>query len=132
TARRVAEPDHMALILGRADDRVRADAGAAQAGAALRAQVAVLAGRQIGERGVRAAGGRIAALGGAAVVVVAVGRRSAGAVPTRAGVGRGAGIAVIARGGVVGVLAAGGRVAGVIRADIVVVAVERGSAAAVT
>src|SRR5207249_1831492 len=46
---RVAEPDHVALILGRADDGIRADAGAAQAGAALRAEVAVLAGREVGE-----------------------------------------------------------------------------------
>src|SRR5262249_61613678 len=60
----VAGADHMALILSAADDRVRSDAGAAQAGAALRAEVAVLAGGQGGEVGGGGAGGGNAALGG--------------------------------------------------------------------
>src|SRR5207253_6209322 len=110
-ARRVADAGDMTLILGRADDRVRADAGAAEAGAALGAEVAVLAGREIGERRVRAPGRRIAAVGGAGVVVVTVGWRPPDAAPARAGVGRGAGVAVVARRRVVRVRTAGCRVA---------------------
>src|SRR5205814_547307 len=122
-ARRITGAGDVALIERGADDGVRAGADAGLAGAALGAEVAVVARREIGQRRVRAAGRGIAAVGGTAVAVVAVGRRTAGAAPTCAGVGRGAGAAVVARRGVVRVRAAGCRVAGVGGADVGVVAI---------
>src|SRR5207253_2647340 len=74
---------------------------------------------------VDAARGRIAAVGGADVPVVAVGRRPPDARPATAGVVRRAGVAVTARGGVVRVGAARGRIAAVGGADVPVVAVRR-------
>src|SRR5262249_1451988 len=119
---RVAGAGVMALVDGGADDRVRTDAGAAEAGIALGAEVAVLARREIGECRVGAAGGGIAAVGGAAIAVVAVGRRPAHATSPRAGVGRGAGVARVARGRVVRLQAAAEGVAGVVGARIAVIA----------
>src|SRR5207249_4597390 len=74
---------------------------------------------------VGAARGRIAAVGGADIPVVAVRRRPPDARPATAGVVRRAGVAVAAGGGVVRVGAARGRIAAVGGADIPVVAVRR-------
>ena len=73
---------NVALVERDAADRVRADAGAAGAAIGLRAGVAVVAGRVVGQRGVRAE--RIAAgVGRAGVAVVAV--RVGGALEAGAG-----------------------------------------------
>src|SRR5439155_19141456 len=77
-----------------------------------------------GVRRVQAARGRIARVVGAGIGVVAVGGRPADADAAGAGVRRGAGVAVGARRGVRRVHTARGRVAGVVGADITVVAVE--------
>src|SRR5207253_6925408 len=74
---------------------------------------------------VDAARGRIAAVGGADVPVVAVRRRPPDARPATAGVVGRAGVAVAARGGVVRVGAARGRIAAVGGADILVGARRR-------
>jgi len=78
--------------------------------------------------GVHAAGGGVAAVVGAEVAIVAVGRRAAHARPTAARVAGRTGVAVITRGGVVGVHAAGGGVAAVVGTDIAIVAVRRRAA----
>src|SRR2546428_4842109 len=74
---------------------------------------------------VGAAGGWIAVIAGAVIPLVAVGSRPSDARPATAGVVRRAGVAVAARGGVVRVGAARGRIAAVGGADIPVVAVRR-------
>src|SRR5262249_62135052 len=87
------------------------------------AAVGVLAGRVV--VGVPAAAGRVARLVGARVVVVAIERGSARAHAVAAHVHGGAGVAVLAGGRVVGVpAAAADRVARVVGAGIVVVAVD--------
>src|SRR5262249_54843653 len=68
----------------------------------------------------------IAAIVGAGVAVVAVGRRAADAEPAAARVVGGAGVAIATGGGIVHVEAAGGRVAAVVGANVVVVAIEAG------
>src|SRR5262249_55955125 len=111
--RRVAGAGAMTLIAGGANDRVGPDAGARLAGVALRAGVGVVAGGAVGlgrigadaGRGVAGAGG-VALVGGRADDGV---RADAGA--RLAGVALRTGVAVIARRGVVGVHAPGGRVA---------------------
>src|SRR5262249_36980919 len=68
---------------------------------------------------------RVAAVIRAYVSVVAVRRWASHAGSTRTSVVRRAGVAVVTRIGVVGVIAAGGRIAGIIRTDVAVVAVGR-------
>src|SRR5262249_44279862 len=68
----VAGAGRVTLVAGGADDRVRADADTGRADIALRAGVAVVAGR--GVVGVAAADGRIAEVVGAGVAVIAVRR----------------------------------------------------------
>ena len=99
---------------------------AARAGVRRRAGVAVVARRRVVR--VDAAGRRVARVVRAHVAVVAVGRRAADAEAARAGVGRRAGVPVVAGGGVVRVDAAGRRVARVVGADVAVVAVRRRAA----
>src|SRR5262249_14297393 len=110
---------------------VRRRPGRADPGLAVLPAVAdrgVGARRAVRDRGVLAAEHRIAAVGGARVVVVAVGRRPGHAGPGLAGLGAVAGVAVAARAAVRegGVLAAADRAPPVGGAGIVVVAVERG------
>src|SRR5262249_14187050 len=97
---------------------------------ALRAGVAVIAGGAVGLLGIRAdagrgvaGAGRVALVGGGADHRIAA---DAGAGLT--GVLLRTRIAVVARGGVVGVHAAGGRVAGVVGAGVAVVAIRRRAA----
>ena len=106
--------------------RRAADAKAAGARVRRRARVAVVAGRRVVR--VDAAGRRTARVVGADVAVVAVRRRAADAEAAGAGVGRRAGVPVVARGRVVRVDAARRRVARVVRADVAVVAVQRRAA----
>src|SRR5207247_1588897 len=115
------------LGVGGADDGVAAGADPALAGVGLRAGIAVAAGAAIGLRRVRARprGGRtgagsVALVGGGADDGVA-----AGADPALAGVGLRARVAVVARRRVVHVLAAGCRIAAVVGAGVLVVAVGR-------
>src|SRR5205823_4954302 len=114
--RGVARPRVVALVLGSADDRVRAGANSPLTGVGLRARVPVIAGRAIRLSGVRAGpGGRVARPG----VVTLVGRGADDGVAARAhaplaGVGLRARVAVVAGAavGLGGVRArAGGRVA---------------------
>src|SRR5439155_15165901 len=108
--------------VGRAERRRPADAHAAGAGVGRGARVAVGAGRRV--RRVHAARGRIARIVGADIRIVAVGGRAADADAAGAGVRRGAGVAVGAGRGVRRVHTARGRVAGVVGADVAIVAVE--------
>src|SRR5207249_2828866 len=95
---RVARPRVVALVLGSADDRVRAGANSPLTGVGLRARVPVIAGRAIRLSGVRAGpGGRVARPG----VVTLVGHGADDEVAARAhaplaGVGPRAGVAVVA------------------------------------
>src|SRR5207249_3665795 len=78
---RVARPRVVALVLGSADDRVRAGANAHLTGVGLRARVPVIAGRAIRLSGVRAGpGGRVARPG----VVTLVGCWADDGVPAHA------------------------------------------------
>src|SRR5439155_622938 len=103
TRLRIARPGLVALIGGRADDRIRARARPRLARVGLRAGVAVVAGRAV------RLGGGVGALprrrvGRAGRVAVIEGRADdrirARARPRLAGVGLRAGVAVVARGGV--------------------------------
>src|SRR5205823_3797686 len=112
--------------VGRAERRRPADAHAAGAGVGRGAGVAVGAG--CGVRRVHAARGGVTGLVGADVAVAAGGRRAADADAARARTGRGAGVAVGAGRRVGRVQTARGGVAGVVGADVAVVAVERRAA----
>src|SRR5205823_5119277 len=96
--RGVARPRVVALVLGSADDRVRAGANSPLTGVGLRARVPVIAGRAIRLSGVRAGpGGRVARPG----VVTLVGHGADDEVAARAhaplaGVGLRARVAVVA------------------------------------
>src|SRR5262249_31616191 len=127
TRGRVAGAGVVALIEGVAHDRIGADAGAGQAGVALRAGVAVAARGAVQEGSVRAALRRTAPVLGAGIAVVAARRWTAGAATRAAGVGHRAGVAVVARGGVVRVVASARRVTPLVRAAVVVVAVGSGA-----
>src|SRR5262249_6319773 len=116
TAGRFAGAGVVALVERAADDRIGADTRARQAGIALRARIAVAARRALEERCVRAAVRGTAAVLGAGVAVVTARRRAARAAPCAAGVARRAGVAVLARGAVVRVLAPARGVARVVRA----------------
>src|SRR5439155_1303340 len=100
--RGVARPRVVALVLGGADDGVRAGAHSPLTGVGLRACVPVVAGGAVGPSGVRAgAGGRVARPG----VVTLVGHGADDGVPARAharlaGVGLRARVAVVAGGAV--------------------------------
>src|SRR5439155_889897 len=99
-ARRIARPCVVALILGGADDGVRAGAAAALAGVGLRAGVAVVAGGAFGLGRVRASAPRRLACD--LVVALILGGADDGvrtrAAAALAGVGLGAGVAVAAGG----------------------------------
>src|SRR5439155_210801 len=75
--RRVADPRLVALIAGRADDRRAGRAAAVLAGVGLRAGVPVVAAGGVVD--VLAAGRRVAAVVGAGVPIVAVGRHTGNA-----------------------------------------------------
>src|SRR5207249_3465538 len=73
---------HVALVLRRADEGIGARAGAALAGVALRARVAVVARRAVGLRGVRALPGRDVTGAGHVALVL---RRADDGIGARAG-----------------------------------------------
>src|SRR5439155_11209949 len=98
--------------------------GVHRTGVELGRRIAVVARRPDGHGAVLAARGRVAGVHRAGVVVVAVDGRPGRAGPGRADVPDGAGIAVVARGGVVHVRAARHRIAGVGGADVAIVAVD--------
>src|SRR5206468_7845049 len=99
----IAGPHVVALILGGADDGVRARAAAALAGVRLGTGVAVTAGGAVGHGRVRADAGR--RIAGARIVALILGGADDGvradAPADLAGVGLGAGVAVAAGGAVV-------------------------------
>jgi hypothetical protein len=70
-----------------------------------------------------AATGRITGIGGARIAVVAVFKLT-GAAPPRTGIACGAGIAIITADGIRRVHAANGQIAGVIGADVAIVAAQ--------
>ena len=74
--------------------------------------------------GVDAPGGWIARIIGADIGVVAVRRRTADTTTDRAGIVRGTGVAVVTRGRVVGIHTSGGRITGIIGADIGIIAIR--------
>src|SRR5439155_507760 len=124
-ARRIADAGVVALVERGADDGVRSRAGARLAGVGLRAGIAVGASDAVGQDMMLAARPGRAAVGRARVAVVAVRRGAADAAPGRAPVVRRAGVAVVAGRRVVRVHAADRRIAGVVRARVIVVAAER-------
>src|SRR5205823_2190916 len=83
-ARRIADAGVVALVERAADDRVRADAGTAVAGVALRAGIAVGAGDTVGQDMMLAARFGRAPVARARITVVAVRRGAADAAPGRA------------------------------------------------
>ena len=99
--------------------------GGRQARIALCASIAVVARR--GVRSIEATAVRVTGIIGAGVAVVAIGSRTPHADRGRAGVARGAGISIGARCGVRRIHTTGLGIARVIRARIVVVAVDDGS-----
>src|SRR5262249_20105711 len=121
-----------ARILVVAVERCPGRAGAGLAGLRAVADVGVETRRAVRQRGVRAAGDRVAGVRRARVAVVAVERRPGHADAAQAGLGAVADVRVRARRAVERgrVLAARLRIAGVGRADVAVVAVERRPGAA--
>src|SRR5262249_20076113 len=112
-----------------ADERGPRDAGSGQTRLRAVADVAVAAGRAVEHRRVHAAQDRIAGVRGAGVVVGAVERRARGADPALADLVAVADVAVAARGAVDERRADApeDRIAGIRRAEVAVVAVERGA-----